>query len=78
MFSKVDIQRNKLTHLENILVMYRVFNAEILEKLVLTLHSRQSMYEKLFAGQITKAYKYFSQMHGDHVYNTMPLTQCSI
>ena len=23
------------------------------------------MYEKLFAGQITQAYKYYSQMHGD-------------
>ena len=24
------------------------------------------MYEKLFAGQITKAHEYFSQMHGDY------------
>ena len=24
------------------------------------------MYEKLFAGQITQAYEYYSQMHGDH------------
>ena len=27
------------------------------------------MYEKLFAGQITKAYEYYSQMHGDHGIN---------
>ena len=63
MTSKVDIQRNRLIHLENTLVMYRVYNAETLEKLIKTvhaLHSRQSMYEKLFAGQITKAYKYYS------------------
>ena len=49
--------------------MYGVYNAETLEKTSKTvnrLHSRQSMYEKLFAGQITKAYKYYSQMHGDH------------
>ena len=65
---KVDIQRNKLIHLENTLVMYGVYNEEILEKLIKslhTLHSRESMHEKLFAGQITKAYKYYSQIHGD-------------
>ena len=48
--------------------MYGVYNAETLEKLIKivhTLHSRQSMYIKLIAGQITKTYKY-SQMHGDH------------
>ena len=65
---KVDIQRNRLIHLENTLVMYGVYNAATLEKLIKTvhtLHSRQSMYKKLFTGQITKAYKYYSQMHGD-------------
>ena len=69
MSSKVDTQRNKLIHLENTLIMYGVYNAETLEKLIKTLHtlhSRQSMHEKLFAGQITMAYKYYSQMYGDH------------
>ena len=61
MHSKVHTQRNKLIHLENTLVMYGVFYAETLEKLIKTvhaLHSRQSMYEKLFAGQITKGYEH--------------------
>ena len=69
MSSKVDIQRNKLIHLANTLVMYGVYNAETLGKgikTVHTLHSRQSMYEKFFTGQITKAYEYYSKMHGDH------------
>ena len=68
MLPKVDIQRNKLIHSENALVMYGVYNAET-EKLIKTahtLHSRQSLYKKLFAGQINKAYEYYSQMHGDH------------
>ena len=68
MSSNVDIQRNKLMHLESTLVIYGVYNADTLEKLIKTvhaLHSRQSMYEKLFAGQITKAYKYYSLMYGD-------------
>ena len=67
--SKEDIQRNRLIHLENTMVMYRVYNVETLEKLIKTVHalySRQHMYKKLFAGQITQAYKYYSQMHGDH------------
>ena len=32
MTSKVDIQRNRLIHLENTMVMYRVYNAETLGK----------------------------------------------
>ena len=69
MSSKVDIQRNKLIHLENTLVMYGMYNVETLEELMKTVHalcSQESMYEKLFAGQLTKAYEYYSQMHGDH------------
>ena len=68
MSSKVDIQRNKLIHIENTLVVYGVYNAETLEKFIKTvhtLHSRQCMYEKLFVGQITKVYEYYSQIHGD-------------
>ena len=30
------------------------------------LHSRQSMHERLFMGQIANAYKHYSTMHGDH------------
>ena len=50
----MDMQRNKLMHLENTLVMYGIYNAETLEKLVQTaqvIHSRQSLIEGLFAGQ---------------------------
>ena len=39
MSSKVDIQRNKFIHLENTLVMHGVYNAEILEKLINTVHA---------------------------------------
>ena len=66
--SKADIQRNKLMHLEDTLLMYGVSNVETLDKLIKTvhaLHSRQSMYESLFAGQMTRAYEYYSKMHRD-------------
>ena len=54
-------------HLENILVMYGIYNAETLEKLVKTvqvIYSRQSLIEGLFAGQSVAAYEAYSQMHG--------------
>ena len=56
----MDAQRNKLMHLENSLIMYRVYNVETLSKLVKTvqvLHSHQMLVEQLFAGQQVTAYK---------------------
>ena len=38
MSSKADIQRNKLMHLEDILVMYGVYSTEMLEKCIKTIH----------------------------------------
>ena len=67
MLVSTDVQRNKLMHLENTLIMYGVYNAETLEKLVKTvhaLHSRQSLYESILAGQVLAAYESYSQMHG--------------
>ena len=46
---KTDIQRNKLMHLENTLAMYGVYNAEMLERLIKTVHI-------LHSRQCTKAY----------------------
>ena len=54
-------------HLENTLVMYGIYNAETLEKLVKTvhaLHSRQTLYETLCAGKTSVAYEFYSQIHG--------------
>ena len=56
----MDMQRNKLMHLENILVMYGIYHAETLEKLVKTIqviHSRQSLIECLFTGKSAAAYE---------------------
>ena len=60
-----DAQRNKLMHLENTLAMYGIYNAKNLENLVKTvhaLHSRQTLYEGLFAGQNSAANEAYSQM----------------
>ena len=43
----MDAQSNKHMHLENTLVMYRIYNAETLEKLVKTVHTLHSHYMKV-------------------------------
>ena len=51
--------------LENLLIMYRVYNDETLSKLVKTmhiLHSQQMLVEQLFAGLQVAAYKIYSKM----------------
>ena len=54
MDSKADIQCNKLMHLENSMLMYGVYNAETLEKLIKTvhnIHNTTTSHERLFVGQ---------------------------
>ena len=61
----MDAQRNKLKHLQNLLIMYGVYNAETLPRLAKTahvLHSQQSLVEQLFAGQQVAAYQIYSKM----------------
>ena len=54
MDSKTTIQCNKLMQLENSMLMYGIYNAETLEKLINTvhnIHNTTSLHEKLFAEQ---------------------------
>ena len=54
MDNKANIQHNKLMQLENSMLMYGVYNAETLEKLITTvhnIHNTTSSQERLFAGQ---------------------------
>ena len=60
-----DALRNKLMHLENLLIMYGVSNVETLSKLVKTvqvLHSHQILVEQLFTGQQVEAYEIYFKM----------------
>ena len=54
MDSKADIQHNRLMHLENSILMYGIYNAETLEKLIKTvhnIHNTTTSHERLFTGQ---------------------------
>ena len=53
MDSKATIQHNKLMQLENSKLMYVIYNAEMLEKLIIivhNIHNTTSSHERLFAG----------------------------
>ena len=54
MNDQADIQCNKLIKLNNTMLMYWIYNAEILEKLINTvqeIHNVTSSHEKFFAGE---------------------------
>ena len=54
MNNKANIQCNKLMKLDDTMLMYGIYNAEMLEKLIKTvheIHNRTSSYDKLFAGK---------------------------
>ena len=54
MNSEAEFQCNKLLKLDNTMLMYGIYNAETLEKLINTvkeLHNITSSHEKLFAGE---------------------------
>ena len=58
MNGEAEFQHNKLLKLDNAMLMYGVYNAETLEKLINTvqeLHNVTSSHEKLFAGEHTPA-----------------------
>ena len=81
MFILMDGQGNKLMYLENSLVMYGIYNAETLEKLVKTvqvIHSRQSLIEGLFAGKSAAAYEAYYKCMDNAVFSIMQLILCYI
>ena len=54
MNNKANIQRNKLMKLDDTMLMYGIYNVEILEKLIKTvhkIHNTISSHEKLFVGK---------------------------
>ena len=75
MSNKANIQHNKLMKLDHTMLMYGIYNAETLEKLIKTvheIHSTTTSHEKLFAGEHNHYLEYF--IHTLYVYNSIPPT----
>ena len=54
MDNRANIQHNKLMQFKNSMLVYGIYNAETLEKLITTvhnIHNTTSSHERLFAGQ---------------------------
>ena len=71
MENKVDIQCNKIFHLEDSMVMYGIYNSDTLEALIDTvhrLHNKSTWNEKLFAGQIKDWYHWYLSVKGVNLY----------
>ena len=71
MESKVDIQHNRHIHLGDSMVMYGIYNVEILENLINTVHQMHNTTtpnEKLFAGQLSTTFTWYANKNGVHHY----------
>ena len=67
MDNKVDIQCNKILHLEDSVVMYGIYNSDTLEDLrntVHRLHNQSTWNERLFAGQVKDWYHWYLSSKG--------------
>ena len=59
MENKVDIQHNKILHLEDSVVLYSLYNSDTLENLIDTvhrLHNQSTWNERLFVGELERWY----------------------
>ena len=53
MENQVNLERNKIFHLEDAIMMYSIYNSDTLEKLINTvhkIHNNTTWNEKLFVG----------------------------
>ena len=75
MENKATIQCNKLMQLENSMLMYGIYNAETLEKLITpvrNIHNITSSHERLFARQQSSLTLQYLFMHTPQAYTTTP------
>ena len=71
MENKVDLQHNKIFHLEDSMVMYGIYNSDTLEALIDTvhrLHNQSAWNENLFAGQTEDWYCWYLLVKGINNY----------
>ena len=76
---KTDIQRNKLMHLENTLIMYGVYNVETLERLIKQCTHYIADKQCMKAYLQVKHQQHMNIIHkcmANEVYSTVQLIQC--
>ena len=68
MDNKINLQCNNIIHLENSMVMYSIYNSEILKKLIITVHKMHNSTtlpnEKLFCSKLSSWYTWYLTKDG--------------
>ena len=71
MNKRINIERNRVFHLEDSMIMYGVYNVDTLEKLIQMVHkmnNRSVWYEKLYAGHVNKWFEMYLAGQGANYY----------
>ena len=71
MNKRINIEQNRVFHLEDSMIMYGVYNVDTLEKLIQMVHkmnNRSVWYEKLYAGHVNKWFEMYSASQGANYY----------
>ena len=67
MEKQVNLERNKIFHLEDPMVMYGIYNSDTIQKLinmVHKMHNQMTWNEKLFVGKLDKWYQWYLSNNG--------------
>ena len=68
---RVDIECNRVFHLEDSMIMYGVYNVDTLEKLiqmVYKMNTKSVWFERLYAGHVNKWFEMYSSSQGANYY----------
>ena len=71
MNKRINIERSRVFHLEDSMIMYGVYNVDTLEKLIQMVHkmnNRSFWYERLYAGQVNKWFEMYLASQGANYY----------
>ena len=71
MENKINLQCNKMFHLENFMVMYGIYKSKALEKLITNLHKMHNTItwnDKFFVSKLDSWYKWYSTKDGISYY----------
>ena len=69
MEKKIDLQHNKIHHLEDMMIMYGVYNSDTLTKLIDTIHKMQNTTtwkERTFTRKLNQMYQLYLNEEGMH------------
>ena len=71
MNKRVNIEWNRVFHLEDSMIMYGIYNVDILEKLIQMVHkmnTKSVWFERLYAGHVHKWFEMYSSSQGANYY----------